>query len=112
MHLPPAQVYTQLLADVVMGRDLREAVMAAAADVGVDLQRVLRYNYTDEEVVQRVFGSACYITDSMPWWVAGWGGRWGVSGSRGEGRVGAIELTWMGGWVPALFGVVWYIDGS
>jgi hypothetical protein len=28
--------------------------------------RVLRYGYTDVEVVQRVFGSACYITDSFP----------------------------------------------
>lgn len=28
--------------------------------------RVLRFNYSDTDVVQRVFGSACYITDSWP----------------------------------------------
>lgn len=28
--------------------------------------RVLRFNYSDTDVVQRVFGSACYITDSFP----------------------------------------------
>lgn len=38
---PPAavlkQVYTQLLVEVTNGRDLREAVQAAAKDVGLDL---------------------------------------------------------------------------
>ena len=34
-------------------------------------ERVLKYNYEDTEVVQRVFGSACYITDSFPRWVVG-----------------------------------------
>ena len=29
-------------------------------------ERVLRYQYSDEEVVHRVFGSACYIKDSFP----------------------------------------------
>jgi hypothetical protein len=32
-------------------------------------ERVMKYNYDDTEVVHRVFGSACYITDSFPRWV-------------------------------------------
>ncbi|EFN58988.1 hypothetical protein CHLNCDRAFT_137616 [Chlorella variabilis] len=61
-----AQVYSQLLVEVTNGRDLREAVRSAAKDVGVDLDAALRYGYTDQEVVHRVYGSACYITDSFP----------------------------------------------
>jgi ADP-ribosylglycohydrolase len=61
-----AKVYTQLLVEVAGGRDLRQAVSAAAKSVGLDLDRVLRFNYSDTDVVQRVFGSACYITDSFP----------------------------------------------
>lgn len=60
------QVYAQLLVEVACGRDLRESVIDASKSVGVDITKVLQYNYSDEEVVHRVFGSACYITDSFP----------------------------------------------
>jgi hypothetical protein len=59
-------VYTQLLAEVACGRDLREAVLDASKQVGLDVIKVLRYNYTDVEAIHQVFGSACYITDSFP----------------------------------------------
>lgn len=42
--------------------------------------KTLRYGYEDVEVVHRVYGSACYITSSLPRWVAGWVGGWGVGG--------------------------------
>lgn len=29
----------------------------------------MRYDYSDLDVVHRVFGSACYITSSFPRWV-------------------------------------------
>eukprot|EP00887_Chlorella_sp_A99_P008172 scaffold12.g8172.t1 len=54
-----AAVYAELLFEVASGRDLREAV-------GVDVEKALRYQYTDEEVVQRVYGPQCYISESFP----------------------------------------------
>lgn len=61
-----AAVYAELLFEVASGRDLREAVKAAGQKVGVDVEKALRYQYTDEEVVQRVYGPQCYISESFP----------------------------------------------
>ncbi|PSC74603.1 ADP-ribosylation crystallin J1 [Micractinium conductrix] len=61
-----AKVYSQLVFELAQGREAKEAIRAAAADVGVDLDKALRYDYDDTTVVQRVYGSACYITDSFP----------------------------------------------
>lgn len=62
----PHQVYSKLLFDVVHGADLRTAVVKAAREVGVDVERIVRSGMSDTDVVQRHFGSACYITSSLP----------------------------------------------
>ena len=58
-----ADVYAQLLYDVARGGDLRSGAKAAAASLGVDVERLAGLD--DRAVVQR-FGSACYITSSLP----------------------------------------------
>lgn len=61
-----AKVYARLICEVAQGQDFRASLRTAAADVGVDLDRIMRYDYSDLDVVHRVFGSACYITSSFP----------------------------------------------
>ncbi len=63
---PHTQIYSKLLFDVVHGADLRQAVVKAAQEVGVDVENVAKSGMSDTDVVQRHFGSACYITSSLP----------------------------------------------
>jgi len=63
-----AAIYAELLARVALGADLRASVAAAARRCGFDVARLLaeRGGGADTDVVGRVFGSACYIEDSLP----------------------------------------------
>lgn len=61
-----ADVYSDLLAAALAGRDLRGSAKAAAATLGVNVERLLARDADDASVVGSVLGSACYIDSSLP----------------------------------------------
>lgn len=61
-----ADVYGDLLAAALAGRGLRDSAKAAAATLGVNVQRLLARDADDASVVGSVLGSACYIDSSLP----------------------------------------------
>jgi len=61
------RVYGALLADLLYGRPLREAVVEAASAVGLDVAKLAKRGLDDRAVIGHgTFSSACYIDDSFP----------------------------------------------
>ena len=61
-----AQVYGELVSEVLLGADLRTAVAAAGKAVGVDVAELAGAGHADTDVIGRLFSSACYIEHSFP----------------------------------------------
>ena len=51
---------------VLAGADLADAATAAGSDLGLDLLGIVEAKFADVEIVNREFGAACYISDSLP----------------------------------------------
>jgi len=67
-----SELYTSLLASLLVGekKDAKAAIQSAGLAIGLDLKQVLEYtrreNKTDEYVVSKMFGAACYLSMSFP----------------------------------------------
>jgi len=61
-----ARIYAELLLSLLRGAALQEATSHAAKQLGIDLPSLVGQRISDEDVVARIFGMACYISDSFP----------------------------------------------
>jgi hypothetical protein len=61
-----SELYTGLLYDVILGRDIKEATQELGLFLGRDLEAIAGTGADDVTVCKRKLGLACYIHDSFP----------------------------------------------
>jgi ADP-ribosylglycohydrolase len=61
-----AEIYSQLLTNVLFGVSLQKSVEDAGHSLGLNIAQLSKSSAADESVIGSRFSSACYIQDSFP----------------------------------------------